>query len=68
MKHAFLLAAALAALSACTVNNNAPADNGSDANAPADSAGDLATPPADVSTPSNDSADNKAAFHIPTFG
>ena len=56
-----LCAAALAAaLSACTVNNEAPEVN--DANAVADGGAmagdDLTTPPADVSDPSNDSAGN----------
>jgi hypothetical protein len=57
MKHAFVFAAAFAALAACTVNNNAPADNGTDVNAPADPSPDLTTPPAEVSTPANNSAE-----------
>ena len=54
-----LCAAALAAaLSACTVNNNAPADN-TDANAAStDPSGDLTAPPPDVANPGNDGSDN----------
>ena len=54
-----LRAAALAAaLSACTVNNNAPADNG-DANAASTADGsELTAPPTDVANPSADGTGN----------
>lgn len=62
-----LCAAALAAaLSACTVDNNSPADNGAEANAAmADSGGDLTAPPADVANPSNDAAGDESATTPP---